>query len=146
MTLPADHGMFPYQLAEYLYREGVCGNPLEDVAASAGFPAPFAYIFQDSPNRAMCVTAVTVTNIVSDSNPEVNFTLMFRGDPDDQITPIGDAERAFHALHDLTDIELTATQGLLVCRRIVSDPLLQDSNRRWYRADAYRALLAVPTP
>lgn len=71
--------MFPYQLAEYLYREGVCGNPLEDVSASGGFPAPFAYLFQDSPNRAMCVTAVTVTNTVSDSNPEVHFTLMFRG-------------------------------------------------------------------
>ena len=135
-----------YEIAEYLAACGVCASPDSDQRAAKDTPAVFAYRLEDEPDRALAVFNITVDEDVSDSNPTVRFSLVFRGAPRDQITPLEDAALAYKHLHDLTDIELTAHSGFLSCRRVINDPPLLDTNDRWHAVDTYTAtLLAPPT-
>ena len=135
-----------YEIAEYLAACGVCASPDANQRAVEGVPAVFAYRLEDEPDRALAVFNITVDEVVSDSNPTVRFSLVFRGAPRDQITPLEDAARAYKHLHDLTNIKLTATSGFLSCRRVINDPPLLDTNDRWHAVDTYTAtLLAPPT-
>lgn len=135
-----------YEIAEYLAACGVCAPPDTNQRAVGETPAVFAYRLEDKPDRALAVFNLTVDEDVSDSNPVVRFSLIFRGAPRDQITPLEDAARAYKHLHDLTDVKLTATSGFLSCRRVINDPPLLDTNDRWHAVDTYTAtLLAPPT-
>ncbi len=135
-----------YEIAEYLAACGVCAPPDTNQRAVGETPAVFAYRLEDEPDRALAVFNLTVDEDVSDSNPVVRFSLIFRGAPRDQLTPLEDAARAYKHLHDLTDVKLTATSGFLSCRRVINDPPLLDTNDRWHAVDTYTAtLLAPPT-
>lgn len=135
-----------YEIAEYLSACGVCAPPDTNQRAVGETPAVFAYRLEDEPDRALAVFNLTVDEDVSDSNPVVRFSLIFRGAPRDQLTPLEDAARAYKHLHDLTDVKLTATSGFLSCRRVINDPPLLDTNDRWHAVDTYTAtLLAPPT-
>ena len=135
-----------YEIAEYLAARGVCAPPEADQRTVENTPSVFAYRLEDEPDRAMAVFNITVDEATSDSNPTVRFSLVFRGAPRDQITPLEDAALAYKHLHDLTDIKLTATSGFLSCRRVINDPPLLDTNDRWHAVDTYTAtLLAPPT-
>lgn len=135
-----------YEIAEYLAACGVCAPPDTNQRAAKDTPAVFAYRLEDEPDRALAVFNLTLDEDVSDSNPTVRFSLIFRGAPRDQLTPLEDAARAYKHLHDLTDVKLTATSGFLSCRRVINDPPLLDTNDRWHAVDTYTAtLLAPPT-
>nr|DAM58735.1 MAG TPA: hypothetical protein [Caudoviricetes sp.] len=135
-----------YEIAEYLAACGVCAPPDTNQRAVGETPAVFAYRLEDEPDRALAVFNLTVDEDVSESNPVVRFSLIFRGAPRDQLTPLEDAARAYKHLHDLTDVKLTATSGFLSCRRVINDPPLLDTNDRWHAVDTYTAtLLAPPT-
>ena len=135
-----------YEIAEYLAACGVCAPPDTNQRAVGETPAVLAYRLEDEPDRALAVFNLTVDEDVSDSNPVVRFSLIFRGAPRDQLTPLEDAARAYKHLHDLTDVKLTATSGFLSCRRVINDPPLLDTNDRWHAVDTYTAtLLAPPT-
>ena len=135
-----------YEIAEYLAACGVCAPPDTNQRAVGETPAVFAYRLEDEPDRALAVFNLTVDEDVSDSNPVVRFSLIFRGAPRDQLTPLEDAARAYKHLHDLTDVKLTAPSGFLSCRRVINDPPLLDTNDRWHAVDTYTAtLLAPPT-
>lgn len=143
---PHDHPDLTYQLAQYLSIIGVCHDPDADQSTATGLPAVFLERYWDEPDHAMCIVAGAVDHDqTADSNPACYFTVIFRGAPDDQVTPVQDAVAVFEALHDQQDVKLTAEQRLLVCRRTVTGSLLFDQNGRYYRADTYRAVMAVPT-
>lgn len=144
---PHDHPELGYQLAQYLAVIGVCHDPDADQEATRGdVPAVFLQRFYDAPDRAICIVSGEVDHDqTSDSNPAAFFTVIFRGAPDDQIAPAEDAVAVFEALHDQLDVQLTAEQRMLVCRRTATGSLLFDQNGRFYRADTYRAVMAVPT-
>ena len=141
---PATHEDFADHLAAYLHSEGVCADPTSN-QEDGDAPAVFIGRMLDQPDRAVCIFNVSIGNDWSDSNPTARFSLAFRGAPEDQLTPARDAARAMNALHDLTDIQLTAQQGVLVCRRVLNDPQVPDSNIRWHSIDTYEAVLAVPS-
>lgn len=135
-----------YDIAEYLANCGVCARPGVNQREVNSIPAVFAYRLEDNPDRALTIFNIIIDESVSDSNPNLRFSLAFRGTPRDHNTPLDDAAEAYKHLHDLTDIDLTAHTRLLSCRRIINDPPLLDSNDRWHAVDTYSATLAAPNP
>lgn len=138
---PNTHWVLIDDLAEYLHRMGVCGPPQD----GGGDLPVFAHLMPDEPDRALVIFGLEVDHTASDSNPTARFGVAARGAPDDQIGPEQDMQAVFEALHDRTMFNLTATQTVLVCTRIVNDPPVPDDNRRWHRSDTYQCVLAPPT-
>lgn len=132
----------PDELALYLHNCGVCANPREE-QAEGDTPAVFINRLADTPDRALALLAYSEDHTISDSNPTARITLLFRGQPDDQTTPEEDAERAFTALHEIGETQMTARLTVLASRRIINDPPVPDNNRRWHRADTYELVLAA---
>lgn len=137
-----NHTQFALQVAEYLHSRGIVADPHgeqrdEDTAV---------YLNQlpNDPDKAVCVFGVRRDHTQNDANPTIRFSLAHRGAPHDILGVEKLAELTFMALHDQTDLQLTADQSLLVCRQVVSDPALVDGNQRWVRVDTYQALMAVP--
>lgn len=141
---PHPHSQLALQIAEYLHTAGVTRSPLED-QGGAGLPSVFGGGWEDQPDVAVAVLGVTVDHTFDSANPKARFTLAHRAEPHDLLGAEALAGETFTALHDLMELRLTAEQRLLSCTRIVANPALQDSNRRWVRLDTYEAILAVPT-
>lgn len=138
---PVAHWQLVDELAAYLTRLGVCHPPESE---GEGVPV-FLNLMPDGPDEALVIFGLEVDHNDSSSNPTASFGVAARGAPDDQTGPEETMQRVFEALHDRTMFNLTAHQSVLVCTRIVSDPPVPDDNRRWHRADTYRAVLAPPT-
>ncbi|MBV7292374.1 minor capsid protein [Corynebacterium sp. TAE3-ERU16] len=148
MTAPcafADHGGADYQLAEYLHSLGLVWDPAEDQAAAVGVPAVYTRLMMDKPDRAVGIT-VTADERDDDANPRVSLLVVCRSDPWDAAQLDRDAGAIFAALHDRSHYELTAGQGVLLSRRTLQGPPVQDQNRRWQRADTYVLRLLAPKP
>lgn len=137
-----NHTMFPLQVAEYLHSRGIVADPhgeQRDVDT-----AVYLNELPNDPDKAVCVFGVRRDHTANDANPTIRFSLAHRTEPHNPLGTEQLAELTFLALHDQTDIQLTATQRLIVCRQVVSDPALVDGNQRWVRVDTYQALMAVP--
>lgn len=139
---PVSHWGLVDQLAAYLHRLGVCRPPEQDDGEG---PPVFLNLMPDTPDEALVIFGLEVDHAASTSNPTATFGVAARGLPDDQTGPEDTMQQVFEALHDRTMFNLTAMQTVLVCERIVNDPPVPDDNRRWHRADTYRAVLAPPT-
>lgn len=142
---PVDHTELVYQIAEYLHTVGVVADPDQPTTMAGDRPAVFAHQMEHEPDTAVVIYGITQNNTVSDSNPTVRFSVAARATAHDYHTPGEIMAQVWKYLHDRTNINLTAHQSLLSCRRVVQDPPIPDANRRWYRSDTYEAVLAVPT-
>lgn len=136
------HPDIALQVAEFLHSRGIVADPHGE--QRGGDTAVYLNELPNDPDKAVCVFGVTRSHDTSDSNPTIRFSLAHRGEPHNTLAPEHLAELTFLALHDQTDLQLTADQTLLVCRQVVSDPALRDGNNRWVRVDTYQALAAVP--
>lgn len=136
------HPEFALQVAEYLHSRGIVADPHGEQRDE--HTAVYLNELPNAPDRAVCVFGVRRDHYTSDSNPTIRFSLAHRTAPGDILGAEHLAKLTFLALHDQTDLRLTADQTLLVCRQVVSDPALRDGNNRWVRVDTYQALAAVP--
>ena len=136
------HTRFALQVAEYLHSRGIVADPHGEQRDTE--TAVFLNQLPNDPDVAVCVFGVRRDHTTNDANPTIRFSLAHRAAPHDALGVEELAELTFLALHDQTDLRLTAEQSLIVCRQVVSDPALVDGNGRWVRVDTYQALTAVP--
>lgn len=137
-----NHTEFALQVAEYLHERGIVADPHGEQRETE--TAVYLNQLPNDPDKAICVFGVRRDHTRNDANVTIRFSIAHRGTPHDMLGVEHMTEATFLALHDQTDLALTATQTLLVCRQVVSDPALIDGNGRWVRIDTYEALAAVP--
>ena len=145
MSCAYDHADFGQHVAKYLYTQGTVLNPEADQMAG-NLPAVFLGGWDDKPDRAINIVGPWQNNDDSETNPVVRFMVAVRSDPWDMNQLIDDSQNIFQALHHPDHpLQLTAQQEVMYCKRVISDPLAQDQNRRWIRVDTYTARLQPPT-
>ena len=143
---PYPHHRFMADLAEYLHKAGVTRSPTVDQTTHGDLPALFAGQMEDTPDVAVGILSVSVDFARDDANPLARFTLAHRGKPGDILGVEALAAQTFQALHNRPGLWLTATQQLLSCEQVITNPALVDQNRRWVKLDTYQCVLAVPNP
>jgi hypothetical protein len=141
----SSHDAVDYQLALYLAAQGVVRDTNVDQTTSGVLPAVYVGELYDEPDYAIALTVVGEVRD-DDANPQVDVLLAMRSGPEDRQQLYDLSEKVFQALHDRTRLELTANQGIALCRRTLKGPVVQDQNRRWLRVDTYRLRMLVPNP
>lgn len=128
-------------IAHYLHTQGVTIDPLTGEGDGA---AIFVGPLDDQPDRAVGIIGPWQDSTDSDTNPLVRFMVVYRSNPwaFDELTQ--DSQALLDALHRHQAFPLTATQSVMFCEQVVSDPPVQDTNHRWRRVTTYRARLNPP--
>lgn len=147
MSTPHHHGDTGWHIIEYLAAQGVVRDPDADQEADHPLPAVFYQGLRgqaQAADRAVAILGPWVTADETGSNPAMRFMVSVRGAPwdDDDTTAI--AQAVADALQHDEVFSLTADRELAYCQRVLSDPPMQDENRRWVRVDSYQARARVP--
>ena len=145
MTCPVDHLQVVEDIAHYLHTQGVVRDPIPPQTGDNPLPAVWVGGLRPDVDHALGIIGPWQDNPDSDASPIIRFMIVARTKPDDLQTLIGTSQNIFHALHHPDHpFPLTARQDVMFCRRIVSDPPVQDENRRWIRVETYQARLTQP--
>lgn len=147
MSGPHNHGDITPHIVEYLAQKGVVRPPDSDMRAEHPLPAVFAHSLRDAAtdaNEAVAVVGPSVEQDPTNSNPELRFLVVIRSNPWDLDGLHRIGQEVTDALHRDRQFQLTATRSLAYCNQVLTDPPVQDENRRWVRVDTYRARARVP--
>lgn len=139
-----DYATLGIDIAEYLHAQGVTQSVHEeqvDAAQLAVFVGPMA----DQPNRSISIIGPWIDNPDSNHSTNARFMIATRSDEWDIVGHGTDCQDVLTALHRDEPFTLTADQSVFFCQRVISDPPVQDQNRRWVRVDTYSTRLQPPT-
>lgn len=139
-----DYATLGIDIAEYLHAQGVTQNVHEE-PVDADQLAVFIGPMPDTPNRAISIIGPWLDNTDSNHSTVARFMIATRSEPWDIVGHGADCQDVFTALQRGEPFTLTAAQSVFFCERVISDPPVQDQNRRWVRVDTYSARLQPPT-
>lgn len=139
-----DYADIDRMVAEYLHANGIVQDPSAEQQTVDDRVAVFLRHIPDSPDHCVGLAVISENRDLDDANPEIGLLVVMRTAPwnHDQLSHL--AAKIFTLLHDASNYRLTATQRVLLSRRTVRGPVVQDKNRRWQRADTYHLRLLVP--
>lgn len=131
-------------IADYLHAQGVVLDPAADQTRGGDKPAVFVGPMPDQPDRAIGIIGPWLDSTDSDTNPLVRFMIAQRTEPWDFQQLTHDSGALLDALHRDQPFPLTATQRVMYCEQVITDPPIQDDNDRWRRVTTYSARLNPP--
>lgn len=134
----------PIHIAQYLHAQGVTQNVM-DPQEDGDLPGVFVGQMADTPNRAVSIIGPWSSEEDSDHSTPARFMVAIRSEPWDIIGHAEDCETIHNLLERDEQFPLTATQHVMFCHRVVSDPPVQDNNRRWVRVSTYQTRLHPPS-
>lgn len=146
INCPPDTPGVLVDLAHYLHAQGVVRDPMTDQAGTSPLPSIWVGGLHPTPDHAVSVIGPWQNTTDSDTNPLIRFMVVVRSTPDDLAQVIDTSQKVHTALHREQPFDLTARQSVMFCERVISDPPMQDENRRWRRVTTYEARLHLPTP
>lgn len=140
-----DYATLGIDIAEYLHTQGVTQN-INQEQVDADQLAVFIGPMPDTPNRAVSIIGPWLDRSDSDNSTTARFMISTRSEPWDIVGHGTDCQNIVSALHrPNTAFNLTAKQAVFHCEQVISDPPVQDQNRRWIRVDTYTTRLQPPT-